>query len=61
MCVEFSPAKPQALGPPFFGHLQVIIQNIHGCPPYPKVFAFIRNVRTRRAVETSDPLNIAMS
>jgi hypothetical protein len=52
------PPNPQAGGPPLVGYLRLLIQYIGGCLPYLEAVSSIRNLRTRHAVVTRDPLNM---
>jgi hypothetical protein len=53
------PHNPQAGGPPLVGCPWLLIQYIRSCPPCLEAFSSIRNLRTRHAVVTRDPLNMA--
>jgi hypothetical protein len=55
------PPNPQAGGPPLVGCPRLIIQYIRSYPPYLEAFSSIRNLRTRHAVVTRDPLNLVRS
>jgi hypothetical protein len=50
----------QAGGPPLVGCLRLLIQYIRSYPPYLEAISSIRNLRTRHAVVTRDPLNMAI-
>jgi len=53
------PPNPQAGGPPTVGCPRLLIQYIRSYPPYLEAVSSIRNPRTRHAVVTVDPLNMA--
>jgi hypothetical protein len=55
------PPNPQAGGPPPVGGPRLLIQYIRSYPPYLEAVSSIRNLRTRHAVVTRDPLNIGQS
>jgi hypothetical protein len=52
-------AHPQPGGPPPVGCPRLLIQYIHSYPPYLEAVFSISNLRTRHAVVTRDPLNMA--
>jgi hypothetical protein len=51
--------NPQAGGPPLVGCPPLLIQYIRSYPPYLEDFSSIRNLRTRHAMVTKDPTNMA--
>jgi hypothetical protein len=51
------PPNPQAGRPPLVGCPRLLIQYIRSYPPYLEAFSSNRNLRTRHAVVTRDPLN----
>jgi hypothetical protein len=53
--------NPQAGGPPLVGCPRLLIQYIRSYPPYLDAFSSIRNLRTRHAVVTRDPLNMEIN
>jgi hypothetical protein len=53
--------NPQAGGPPLVGCPRLLIQYIRSYPPYLEGDPSIRNLRTRHAVVTRDPPNMALS
>jgi hypothetical protein len=59
--VVIPPPNPQAGGPPPVGSPRLLIQYIRRYPPYLEAVSSIRNLRTRHAVVTGDPLNMAMN
>jgi hypothetical protein len=52
------PPNPEAGGPPLVGCPRLLIQYIRSCPPYLEAFSSIRNLKTRHAVVTRDPLSV---
>jgi hypothetical protein len=52
------PPNPQAGGPPPVGCPRLLIQYIRSYPPYLEAVSSIRNLWTRHAVVTRDPLNM---
>jgi hypothetical protein len=50
--------NPQAGGPPIFRYQWLLIQYIRSYPSYLVAVSSIRNLRTRHAMVTRDPLNI---
>jgi hypothetical protein len=50
--------SPQAEGPPLVGCPQLLIQYIRSYTPYLEAISSIRNLRTRHALVTRDPLNM---
>jgi hypothetical protein len=50
--------NPHAGGPPVVGCPRLLIQYICSYPPYLEAVPSIRNLRTRHAVVTRDPLNM---
>jgi hypothetical protein len=52
------PPNPQAGGPPLAGCPRLLIQYIRSYAPYLEAFSSTRNLRTRHAVVTRDPLNM---
>jgi hypothetical protein len=55
------PPNPQAGWPPLVGCPRLLIQYIRSYPPYLEAFSSIRNLRTRHAVVTRDPLSSQQS
>jgi hypothetical protein len=53
------PPNPQAGGPPPVGCPRLLLQYIRSYPPHLQAVSSIRKLRTRRAVVTRDPLNLA--
>jgi hypothetical protein len=53
LCVKTATRIPPTVGCP-----RLLIQHIRSYPPYLEAVSSIRNLRTRRAVVTVDPLNI---
>jgi hypothetical protein len=56
--VVSSPPNPQAGGSPPVGCPRLLIEYIRSYPPYLEAVSSIRNLRTRHAVVTVDPLNM---
>jgi hypothetical protein len=54
-------ANPQAWGPPLVGCPRLLIQYIRSYPPYLEAAPSIGNLRTRHAVVTRDPPNMAVN
>jgi hypothetical protein len=54
------PPHPQAGGPPPVGCPRLLFQYIRSYPPYLEAVSSIRNLRTRHAVVTGDPLNMGL-
>jgi hypothetical protein len=54
------PPNHQAGGPPPVGCPRLFIQYIRSYPPYLEAVSSIRNLRTRHAVVTGDPLNMLL-
>jgi hypothetical protein len=54
-------ANPHTWGTPIFGCPRLFIQHIRSYPPYLEAVYFIRNLRTRHALATNDPLNMEIS
>jgi hypothetical protein len=52
------PAQPQAGGPSLVGCQRLLIQNVCSFPLYLETVSCIRNLKTRHAMMTSDPLNM---
>jgi hypothetical protein len=50
--------NPQTGRPPFVGRPWLLIQYISSYPPYVEAISSIRNLRTRQALVTRDPLNM---